>query len=281
MTIKEAVDKGIEELKKNKVSEPESSVTFLLASVLDKDRAYIYAHGEKSLTKAQEKKIRGYLNRRKKHEPVWYILGEVEFYGRKFYINNDVLTPRPETEFLIQEVLKVAEREGQGDIIEIGTGSGAISVTLAKESNKKITATDISKKALKVAKKNAKNIGVLENVKFVQGDLLEPIVNGLLPNAIIVANLPYIPHEDMETLQFDVLHHEPREALDGGREGLEIYERLISQMKDRNFTGRAFFEIGIGQGEKLRKIVKGCFPKAEVKIKKDLADIDRIAIISI
>ncbi|PIZ00245.1 peptide chain release factor N(5)-glutamine methyltransferase [bacterium (Candidatus Howlettbacteria) CG_4_10_14_0_8_um_filter_40_9] len=286
MIIKEGLSWAIDELKKNDVSESEGSATLLLANVLKKDRTYIYAHGEEKLSTKQSDLFKKYIKRRKTHEPVWYILSEVEFYGRKFYVNNDVLTPRPETEILLQEVLKSISniQFPISNVIELGTGSGIIVITLAEEIKKiKIIATDISDKTLKVAKKNAKLHGVEKQIEFFEGDLLSPITNNKLrfTNTILVANLPYIPHEDMESLQFDVLHHEPRVALDGGKQGIEIYERLLKQMKESDFTGMAFFEIGIGQGKLIKKIVQKYFPKVFVEIKKDLADIDRIMIIEI
>ena len=286
MIIKEGLSWAIDELKKNDVSESEGSATLLLANVLKKDLTYIYAHGEEKLSTKQSDLFKKYIKRRKTHEPVWYILSEVEFYGRKFYVNNDVLTPRPETEILLQEVLKSISniQFPISNVIELGTGSGIIVITLAEEIKKiKIIATDISDKTLKVAKKNAKLHGVEKQIEFFEGDLLSPITNNKLrfTNTILVANLPYIPHEDMESLQFDVLHHEPRVALDGGKQGIEIYERLLKQMKESDFTGMAFFEIGIGQGKLIKKIVQKYFPKVFVEIKKDLADIDRIMIIEI
>lgn len=308
MKIKEALLWSIGELKNKDVSEPDGSAALLLANVLGKDRAYIYAHGEEKLTAKQSHLFERYVERRKTHEPVWYIIGEVEFYGRRFYVSNDVLTPRPETELLIEEVLNSVNGEpgAVNQIVELGTGSGIIAITLAKElvsypsteaerngevlkkrspqgRSVKIVATDISDKALKVAKKNAKLHGVENQIKFLHGDLLEPLATNHYPlaNSLLVANLPYIPNEDMKSLQFDVLHHEPRVALDGGKKGIEIYERLIAQMKEFDFSGMAFFEIGIGQGKLSTNIVQKYFPKAEVEIKKDLANIDRIVIVSV
>ena len=291
MNIKEVLNRSIDELRLANVSEPEGSATLLLMDVLGKDRAYLYAHGDEKLSTSDLKKFKKYIERRKSHEPVWYILGEVEFYGRKFFINNNVMTPRPETEFLVKEILfKISDFQYPiSNIIELGTGSGNIIITLFKElTNNELqttnyVATDISDRALKIARKNAKLHGVEKSIKFLHGDLLSPITNNKLrlSNTILVANLPYIPHEDMKSLQFDILHHEPRVALDGGKDGLEIYKMLIRQMKNLNFSGTAFFEIGTGQGKLITNIVQKYFPKAKVEIKKDLADIDRIAKINI
>lgn len=299
MNIKEALNWSINELKKKNVSEAERSATLLLMDVLGEDRAYLYSHGESELTVGQLKKFKKYIERRKTHEPVWYIIGKVEFYGREFLVNNDVLTPRPETELLVQEALKAipnipASTDSSrqfpiSNVIELGTGSGNIIITLVKELTNheprttNFLATDISKDALKVAKKNAKLHGIEKRIKFVQGDLLEPLATSHYPlvNSLLIANLPYIPHEDMDSLQFDVQHHEPRIALDGGKDGLEVYERLIKQMKELNFSGMAFFEIGKDQGKLIKKVVQKHFLEAKVEIKKDLLGIDRIVIISI
>lgn len=312
MDVKQSLKWASEELKKNKVSEPEKSAGFLLRQVLGWDKAKLITNSDNKLDSKEEKKFREFINRRKKHEPVWYITGKIEFYGLDLEVNENVLIPRPETEFLVEEVLKHpslssrAQRsgverslkdndEGKGflrlplrgvgrndntiTILELGTGSGAISLALASKLENKIFASDISEDALKVAQKNAKKLGLEKFIEFRKGDLLEPWRDEKFD--IIVANLPYIPHEEISSLALDIHHWEPRLALDGGKDGLEIYEKLISQAKDHlSVNAMMFFEIGIEQGEKLKKLVKEYLPDAKVKIKKDYGDIDRIAIIS-
>ena len=341
MQAKEALKWATQQLKENKVSEPEKSAEFLLRQVLGsslchsrpplsfprrreslrrinsggnpvRDRGWIITHNDYELSRVEEEQFRQFIARRKKHEPVWYITGRIEFYGLDLEVNQDVLIPRPETEFLVEEVLSVIPAEagiqrkdcidsrlcgndskkGGNDnaarILELGTGSGAITLALAKNAKCDFYASDISSDALKIAKKNAKRLGLdsrsgsgmtkIVGIEFRQGDLLAPWHGEVFD--IIVANLPYIPHEDLDSLALDIHHWEPRVALDGGKEGLEIYERLIKQAKDYlNENYQMFFEIGIGQGKGIRKLVEKYLPEASVEIKKDYGDIDRIAII--
>jgi len=349
MNIKQSLKWASDELKQNNVSEPEKSAEFLLRQILAsfschsrpplsfprrressdsgrinsggnpvRNSAWIIANSDYKLDSKQENKFHEFIKRRKKHEPVWYITGKIAFYGLELEVNQNVLIPRPETEFLVEEVLKylslssraersgvegsLKENKGKGflhsslrevgrndkiKILEIGTGSGAISLALANKFRpeddqplaEKIFASDISEDALQVAQKNAKTLALEKFIEFRQGDLLVPWQDEKFD--IIVANLPYIPHEDMATLALDIHHWEPRLALDGGKDGLEIYEKLISQAKDHlNENSKMFFEIGIDQGDKIKELVEKYLPNAKVKIQKDYGDIDRIAIIS-
>lgn len=278
MATKEILIWGTKELKKNNVSEPEKSAEFLLRQVLGWDKAKLIASSDYELSTKQETKFREFIERRKKHEPVWYITGKIEFYGLDLEVNQNVLIPRPETEFLVEEVLNAVGRKTNLKILELGTGSGAISLALTSKLKTKIFASDISKEALVVAKKNANKLELEKYIEFRQGNLLEPWGSDKFD--IIVANLPYIPQEDMRSLALDIHHWEPRLALDGGKEGLEIYEELLSQAKDYlNENAVMFFEIGIDQGDKLKKLVEKHFQNAKVKIIKDYGDIDRIVVI--
>ncbi|MDO8507583.1 MAG: peptide chain release factor N(5)-glutamine methyltransferase [bacterium] len=291
MTIKEILIWSTKELKNNNVSEPEKSAELLLRQILNWDKAKLIANPDYKLNSAQESKFREFIERRKKHEPVWYITGKIEFYGLDLAVNQDVLIPRPETEFLVEEVLSVILTKEESKkrsfvpqddifrILELGTGSGAIALSLANKLKSKIFASDISKEALEVAKKNTKKLELEKYIEFRQGSLFEPW--GSEKFDCFVANLPYIPHEDMSSLALDIHHFEPRLALDGGKEGLEIYEELLSQAGDYlNENAMMFFEIGIDQGDKLKKLVEKYLPKAKVRIIKDYGDIDRIAVIS-
>ena len=306
MQAQEAFKWATQQLKNNKVSEPEKSAEFLLRQVLSAgaqshtgcgiewDKAKLIANPDYALTGKQEEQFRQFIARRKKHEPVWYITGHIEFYGLDLEVSQDVLIPRPETEFLVEEVLEsIRHKTKDIRILELGTGSGAIALALAAQytihnTQYKVMASDISSDALKIAKKNAKRLGLdsrsgsgmtkIVGIEFRQGDLLAPWHGEVFD--IIVANLPYIPHEDLDSLALDIHHWEPRVALDGGKEGLEIYERLIKQAKDYlNENYQMFFEIGIGQGKGIRKLIAEYLPEASVEIKKDYGDIDRIAII--
>lgn len=302
MNIKEALIWAKKELIGAKVSEPEPSALVLLGETLQMSRTEILGHPEKELNSFQVAKFKGFVKRRKKHESVWQIIGKVEFFGLKFHVNKNVLVPRPETELLVQQVIqqitnskhqipnKFQIQNTKFNILDVGTGSGTIAVTLAHElSNKNskfyipnskycLMATDISQKALSVAQKNAKLNEVADKIEFIKADLFPK--TGRFD--IITANLPYIPSEDMDTLAIDVHHYEPKLALDGGPGGLETYERFLSKvggyLKPESMI---FCEIGINQGEGFKRLVKKHLPFARVEILGDLAGIDRIAIIEL
>lgn len=292
MTILNALNWAKKLLKEKKVEGPEASAEFLLRQVIHEDKAYLFAHPEHKLTLTQTAKYRSWVEQREKHKPVWYITGKIEFLGLDLSVNENVLIPRPETELLVEKITEHF-RDGFSPkrILDVGTGSGAIILSLANIcysssgarsshicSNSKLFASDISKEALAVARKNAKSLGFLEKVSFKQGDLFAPWKGQKFD--LIVANLPYIPHEDMATLALDLIHYEPRTALDGGPEGLEIYKRFFEQVSEYLAPkGKVFCEIGYDQGEKIRKFLADIIPKVEVTVLGDYADVDRIVII--
>ncbi len=218
MTIQDVLDK--KEL-------PKTEVEILLAFVLGKDRSFITAFPETSLSEKQGQQITDLLKRRANNEPIAYLQGFREFYGRKFLVNSDVLIPRPETEQLIDQAIKIAT--GRKLVIaDIGTGSGCIAVTLAKElPNAVVLASDVDKAALVVAKKNAILHKVDDRIKFIQSDLLENIDE---PIDLIVTNLPYITTAKWNILPSEIKEFEPRLALDSGESKLSFYERLFSQV---------------------------------------------------
>lgn len=282
MTIKEALLGAKKELKEAKVAEPESSAEFLMRAVLNYSRSQLFSNLDKKISLLQEKKFRGYIKKRKKHQPVWQITGSVDFYGRTFKVNKNVLVPRPETEFLVSEVLQsVAGRKGL-NILDVGTGAGPIIITLAAEmgtsQSNKYFASDISIKAIVVAKKNARGNGVEKKITFKKSDLLRGWKHEKFD--LITANLPYIPHEDLPGLALDIHHYEPRLALDGGPGGLLIYEEFFRQLGEHvSKKAMVFCEIGKGQGKPFVKMAKKAFPRVKTTVKKDLAGIDRFGIL--
>lgn len=286
MTIKEIYKKAVGELKIALVDEPEASAQFLLRHVLGMSKTEFFANLEQEISSKEEKKFMRLLKRRKKHEPVWQILGKVEFWGLDFAVNQNVLIPRPETEFLVQEALKRIRDHESGivNVLDVGTGAGTIAIAIASESGIKnhelrVFASDVSGKALSVAKKNAKALKVEKSIKFIKSDLFKNIEGKF---DIITANLPYIPTEDLGGLALEIHHYEPRLALDGGNGGLVLYEKFLKAVPTHlNEKGSVFCEIGKGQGESFCKFVKKYLPKAKCEIKKDLAGFDRIAIISL
>ncbi len=196
-------------------------VELLLCSVLDKDRTYLHAHGDESLEGSNLQHANEYLRRREKRTPIAYILGRKEFYGREFTVTPYVLIPRPETETLI-ELIEELDLPPEAHIADIGTGSGAIAITLKlSEPHRRVYATDISPEALAIARENARNLSA--DVVFLQGDLLKPLRN---PVDLIVANLPYV---DPEWERSPETAFEPELALFAGNHGLALIDKLIQQ----------------------------------------------------
>ena len=207
--------------------------------------------------------------------PVQYIIGEACFYGYDFNVNKDVLIPRPETEELVENILFLYDDYFKGkdiDVVDIGTGSGCISVTLAaEEPHMHLKATDISGRALNVARSNAKKMNV--NIDFKEGNMLEPVMNDKFD--ILVSNPPYIPTEDLYSLQKEVLH-EPKMALDGGDDGLKFYRAIVKNwVRFLKKTGCICVEIGINQSNEVVDIFKHANFK-NIQTIKDLSGIDRV-----
>jgi release factor glutamine methyltransferase len=203
--------------------------------------------------------------------PKQYQQGWTEFYKLKFKLTPDVLIPRPETELLVDEVLKLKPNS----VVDVGTGSGCIAISIAKNSQIKVIAVDISEKALKVAEQNAKFQKVEDQIIFLQSDLLS-FLNNLSKFDVIVANLPYIPTARLMHIDPLVSQFEPTQALDGGVDGFEVYRKLFSQMREKNITPKVLVaEIDEEQGEVALAEARKYFPQAQVEIKKDLAKKDR------
>ena len=249
----------------------------LLTNILQTPRHRIYAYQEQELTSAQEELLARLVERRLKREPLAYILGHKEFYGVDLAVGPGVLIPRPETELLVEQTLFLGMLHMEaGDLViaEPGTGCGAIAINLAIHlPMARIHATDLSAEALEVAGHNVDRHNVGDRVTLHQGDLLEPV-----PEApdVIVANLPYVPSGDIPVLQPEI-SWEPREALDGGPDGMDVIVRLLHQavgaLKE---TGLIILEIDPRQARALEELARSTFPSASVSIEQDLAHLDRI-----
>lgn len=246
----------------------------LLAYTLKKDRAYLFSHPEKRLTKIQERKFKSFIKRRLKHEPVAYLTGHKEFYGLDFEVDKSVLIPRPETELLVDTSRQIANGKSQIVFIDVGTGSGCIAISLAKcLPQSKIYATDISSAALKIAQKNARRHQISRRIIFLPGNLLNPLLGlslaiGDRPLAII-ANLPYLTTKQWQGLPPDIKKYEPREALDGGKDGLKYYRQLIKQIKILttyySLPITVIIETNPGQIKKIKRVVNKYLPKSKIK----------------
>ncbi len=240
----------------------------LLAHAMRRERTYFYAHPEQRLLEVEWIHYGRYLHERVKGKPTQYITGRQEFYGREFCLTPDVLIPRPETELLVEAVLK--RRPNSATLIDIGTGSGAIAVTLAREMNSWVTGTDLSPSALKIAAANAARLNA--NVGFIAADLLSPFGNNSAE--VIVSNPPYVPESDRASLQPEVRDWEPGLALFAGPAGLDIYQRLIPEaLRVLKPGGLLAVEIGCGQAAAVSALLAAW---RNLEILPDLAGIPRV-----
>ena len=254
----------------------------LLINILQMPRHRIYAYQEQELNPGQEQLLARCVERRLKREPLAYILGRKEFYGVDLAVGPGVMIPRPETELLVEQTLFMAlmhMEAGEMVIAEPGTGSGAISINLAIHlPMARIYATELNPGALKIAEYNTRRHSVTDRVTLLQGDLLEPVPEQV---DVIAANLPYIPSGNIQGLQPEV-QWEPRDALDGGLDGLDVIRRLLGQAQHKlNQSGVIILEIDPHQVQPLEETAQELFPKATITTEQDLARLDRLFIIDL
>lgn len=247
----------------------------LLAHVTGRGRAWLLAHREERLHEADAVRYLALLARAAAGEPLAHLTGEREFYGLAFTVTPDVLVPRPETEAVVDAVRGWLDERtiSRPCLVDVGTGSGAIAVTLAsKVPQSRVTAVEISPAAMDIARHNAERHGVTDRMDFVIGDLLAGLAG---PFDVVTANLPYINREEIAALE--VGRWEPRVALDGGDDGLVLVRRLLDQAPSRLAReGLLVLEIGHDQGQRVDALCRAAFPGARVQIQPDLARLDRI-----
>lgn len=277
MTIKETLRKGMIQLKTGNITEPNLKARLIMQYVLNKPRQYLIIYDDQVLTLRQEVDYFKAIKRLINGEPIQHITHQQEFMKLSFFVNEDVLIPRPDTEILVEEVIKIAKKIKAKNILDMCTGSGAIAVSLAKYlDNVEITAVDISTKTLNVAKTNAKNNEVENKITFIESNLFENIVNEKYD--IIVSNPPYIKKDVIKTLNKEV-QKEPKIALDGGYDGLDFYRKITHQSEEYlKFNGYLCFEIGYDQKKDVIKIINDERKFTGTYSKKDLCDNDRIVV---
>lgn len=246
----------------------------LLAHLTGHNRAWVLAHPEAHLDASQTARLHQALQRLAQGEPLPYVLGQWECFGRTFEVTPAVLIPRPETELLIEAALDwLRAHPGPRRVADVGTGSGCIAVSLAAEAEAvRVVATDRSAAALEVARRNARRHGVAPRLRWVQADLLAPFTG---PWDLVCANLPYIPTAQLAHLP--VARFEPRLALDGGPDGLHLIRRLLGQARRQMAApGALFLEIGADQGPQAARLAAEAFPQAQVEVRRDLAGHPRL-----
>ena len=278
MTIKEIIIEYSSKLEEIS-STPRLDVEILLQKSLgDVDRLYILLNLDKVLSEDEEKTFIKYINERLENRPIAYIVGNREFMGLDFYVKEGVLIPRPDTEILVEEVIELAKNKGDINILDIGTGSGAITVSLAKYlPNAKITSVDIEDIPLEVGRINAKSNEVEDRIEFIKSNLFENIDKDMKFD-IIVSNPPYIKREVVETLDKQVKDYEPYTALEGGEDGLDFYREITKQSKSYlKEKGILAYEVGHDQSEDVSKLmINGGY--TNIYTKKDLQGFERVVI---
>ena len=273
MNVKEVLDDARKVLTDSNIEDAPLEAEVLLRDTLKKDRVGLYLALDDELSIEQQNAFRDRLARRLDDEPTAYILGYREFYGRDFIVDASVLVPRPETELLVEKALEIVRKHRLSVIAEVGTGCGAVAISLALElPQARVYATDISVSALEVARANSRKHGVSDRVRLLKGDLLEALPE---PVEMVVANLPYVRESDLP--RSGPVSREPRLALDGGTDGLDKIRRLCIQAQAvPGSGGYLLLEVGEGQARAVSAFLRGLFPPAEVEVTPDLSGIDRV-----
>ncbi len=258
------------------IEESRLDAELLLVHTLGITRARLRVHPQSQLSPTELAGYRQLIERRARREPVAYIVGHKEFYGLDFFVDGRVLIPRPETELLVEKAIEINQRRAV--VADVGTGSGAIAIGLAVHLPQALVyATDASPAALEVAARNCRRHRVEDRVHLLQGHLLEPLPE---PVDLIVANLPYVSQAELAQLPPEINCYEPREALNGGLDGLDHIRRLLAQAGEHlKPAGVVLLEIGATQGEAVVALARRCFPAARVEIVPDYAGLDRVVMV--
>jgi release factor glutamine methyltransferase len=277
MRIIDLINSASEHLKNRGFENSRLEVERMLGNVLGFSRLELYMEFERPLTDAERDSFRSLYRRRLSREPLQHILGTAEFREIKVKSDRRAMIPRFETEFLVETAINLLKNIPTPYITDIGTGTGVIALSIAYEiPDSKIVAIDISKEALMLAEENARKLGLLQRIEFVESNLFCGIKDYGLFDAVI-SNPPYIKTNEIENLQPEVRIHDPRTALDGGDDGLKIVGKIISEAGDFLKTGgMLLIEIGDEQSEKVKEIIDNTQVYSEIEILKDLADKNRI-----
>jgi release factor glutamine methyltransferase len=279
MILRQALQSAARTLRQAEIPDASIEAELLLGHVLNMSRTQLYTEPERRLTSRETERLNCLIGRRLGREPNAYILGHCEFYGIDLYVDCRALIPRPETELLVERAVELGHHifcpGGQLLIADIGTGCGAIAVSLALAlPQARIYASDISGPALRLAEVNCHRYAVGNRVHLLQGDLLQPLPE---PVDMVVANLPYVRREEFQSLSPEIKDFEPAIALTGGEDGLDKIRQLLEQLPAKLRPGGGLLlEIGWGQGETVASLVDSCLPGASMELITDMGGVDRV-----
>jgi len=255
MNIENILNEGINILQKNNIPNPQLDSEILLSNSIKRDKKHIILNPKELLNPEQSKIFKSLIERRRKGEPVAYLINKKEFWTDEFFVNKDVLIPRPDTELIIEQVLNIYSKDSQLQVLDIGTGSGCILLSILKERlNFYGTGIDISKKSINVSKLNAKQLNLTSRVKFFHSSVDNFKIGKY---DLIVSNPPYIEFFNLKYLEKDVINFEPKLALSGGFDGFSKIRKVINKAKTLiKKNGKFILEIGFNQKNKVKKILK-------------------------
>ena len=271
MEIKEALIEGRKYLNDLEYTDPIYETRRILSFLLNKDLSYLVAHDSELLDSTVEERYFEILDKRKNGMPIQYILGEEDFYGRNFEVLEGVLIPRQDTEISVETLLKIIKNNKIYNMLEIGCGTGIVSISVDLETKIDVTAVDISKRAIENSIINKEKLG--SGIKIMKSDLFSNIKESF---DLIYSNPPYIKSDEIEKLQVEVRKHEPRLALDGGEDGLHFYRKIIEKAPEYlNNRGYLVFEIGHDEAKDIFALMEDKF---DVEVIKDLSKLDRVVV---
>jgi release factor glutamine methyltransferase len=279
-TCLEILNQSVVKLKSAGIDRPRTNAELLLGAVLNKSKADLYLNKDRILASDEIEKFNQYIEEKISGKPVQYIIGTVEFFGLEFKVDERVLIPRPETETLVEVVIEQLTNKENPKIVDIGTGSGAIAISLAANlKNPFIFATDVSQDALQVAKENAIKNKVENKIEFLCANLFEPLKNKNLEGKIdcVVSNPPYVSREELETLPKEIKEYEPIVALQSEKDGLFFHKEIIENSLDfLKKGGLLALETAYDQAEKVADLIRQSGNYNDIRIIKDLGGIDRV-----
>ncbi|WP_411354835.1 peptide chain release factor N(5)-glutamine methyltransferase [Peptoniphilus harei] len=271
MEIKDALIEGRKYLKDLEYTDPIYETRRILSFLLNKDLSYLVAHDSELLDSTVEERYFDILDKRKNGMPIQYILGEEDFYGRSFKVLEGVLIPRQDTEISVETLLKIIKNNKINNMLEIGCGTGIVSISIDLETKIDVTAVDISKRAIENSIINKEKLD--SGIKIMKSDLFSNIKESF---DLIYSNPPYIKSNEIEKLQVEVRKHEPRLALDGGEDGLYFYKKIIEKASEYlNDRGYLVFEIGHDEAKDICALMEDKF---DVEVIKDLIKLDRVVV---